>query len=350
MSFIRILLDLQAFVHWPSCLQRRPSFFLCLAVLGSVAGTVVGNGYIRQVVSPVNVSSTRHVKRQDTETLANQLTGTIYTLDLDIGTTPQEVTVIIDSASSELRVNPTFANSDNANSVAFCNKLPRFDPSKSTSLSDTAMSNTLNYGKASVNIEYLKDFVTAGGFKTSNSVDIYVGILGVGPRLGASRQSYPCILDSLKSQNFIQSQAFTLNLRSADSAVSSVIFGGIDKGKYCGNLEKVAIIDLSATKDDRCWVGLKSFSTTKVDGITQTFYTGTPLAVFLDSGNTFSYLPTGIYNAIGKSFPSSLLDSGGSWLYIVDCQDAILNASIDFGFGNSIIRVWYKNFIWTIPN
>jgi hypothetical protein len=86
---------------------------------------------------------------------------------------------------------------------------------------------------------------------STGSTDIDVGIMGLAPLLSAGNVEYPFILDNLAKQGFINSRAFTLDLRSIDSPVGSVIFGGIDTGKYMGKLEKLPIIDLSASLGDR---------------------------------------------------------------------------------------------------
>lgn len=49
----------------------------------------------------------------------------------------------------------------------------------------------------------------------SSSNEISTGIMGVGP--GIEFTGYPIILDSLASQGFINSRAFSLDLRSVDS-------------------------------------------------------------------------------------------------------------------------------------
>jgi hypothetical protein len=64
-----------------------------------------------------------------------------------------------------------------------------------------------------------------------------------------------------------------------------------------------------------------------------------------------SLLPTPIYQAIGKAFvatfPSTILDSRSGY-YVVDCQIATSPGSLDFGFGEKVIKVAYKDIIWNL--
>jgi hypothetical protein len=69
-------------------------------------------------------------------------------------------------------------------------------------------------------------------------------------------------------------------------------------------------------------------------------------AVFLDSGSTLTSLPTRLFKAIGRDFPTATFDSG---FYGVDCAVADQDGTVDFGFGNIIIHVPYREIIWHIP-
>lgn len=94
---------------------------------------------------------------------------------------------------------------------------------------------------------------------------------------------------------------------------------------------------------------MDSVGVTLPDGTEQSFFDGPGFPVFLDSGGTLSRLPTPLYNAIGSSFPGVQFDAG-SGFYVVDCSLSESDGSVDFGFGNKIIRVAYKDFIWHIPD
>jgi len=116
--------------------------------------------FIRSTVKPVvGLPGLRRLKRQDAVGLANRNDGTLYTIDLELGTPPQPVTVIIDTGSSDLWVNPTCETSGQPD---FCTSFPQFDYTLSTTIQDTGYADILSYGKGNVTIEYVTDVVTIG--------------------------------------------------------------------------------------------------------------------------------------------------------------------------------------------
>ena len=123
-------------------------------------GLAPDKGLIRSRVKPVmGLPGLRKLKRQDAVGLANRNDGTLYTIDLELGTPPQPVTVIIDTGSSDLWVNPTCETSGQPD---FCTSFTQFDYTLSTTIQDTGYADILSYGKGNVTIEYVSDVVTIG--------------------------------------------------------------------------------------------------------------------------------------------------------------------------------------------
>jgi hypothetical protein len=178
------------------------------------------------------------------------------------------------------------------------------------------------------------------------SYDIPVGILGLSPPTSEAQTQYSFVLDSMASQGLIESRAFSLDLRNVDDPNGSVIFGGIDTGKFIGSLEKCPILDPTETPSgaDRYWITMTGVGITLPDGESQTSE-AIEVPVFLDSGGTLSRLPTPIYQAIGDSFPGAQLDQSSSFYY-VECDVGKQPGSVDFVFNNKKIAVPYADFIW----
>lgn len=156
------------------------------------------------------------------------------------------------------------------------------------------------------------------------------------------------------SQDLIASRAFSLDLRSVDSPNGSLIFSGVDTGKYTGSLAKLPIVDPADTplNAERYWVNLTSVGLTLPNGTSGLLASG-EMPVFLDSGGTFSRFPNETFFAIGDAFPGAFWNKTTGY-YVVDCDAADQTGSVDFGFGEDedgkVISISYKDFIWNPSN
>lgn len=289
-------------------------------------------------------------RRQMGNSLTNQLKGTFYSIDIEVGTPGQLVSVLFDTGSSELWVNP---NCNKASDPSLCQQLGHFDSAKSSTFNDTGTKHVIGYGSGYVNMTYAYEAVKIGSAKLRNqlfgvafdSEPENYGIFGAGPDLRGWDDPYPTVINTLVQQGFTNSRAYSLDLRSIESQRGSVIFGGIDTGKFSGHLEKRPVIPAEQSPDGatRFWIYL--------DGITVSTENGTEVtafdkvngqAVLLDSGATLSSLPGPIVNELLKGFPSA---QARGPLYQVDCPVPGSNGSVNFKFGNAIIKVPLEDFI-----
>lgn len=97
--------------------------------------------------------------RQSTEDISNQQYGTGYTIDIEVGTPPQTVTVLVDTGSSNLWLNPTCETSGQQD---YCQSFPQFDVNESSSIEDTGFGQLLTYGKGNASVEYVTDTIGFG--------------------------------------------------------------------------------------------------------------------------------------------------------------------------------------------
>ncbi|KAI1841747.1 hypothetical protein JX265_007149 [Neoarthrinium moseri] len=325
---------------------------------GKVAPVKRGDGYFYQQITALprnetipEFASVGIEKRQVPVVLTQQLSGTLYTVNIGIGTPEQPITVLLDTGSSELVVNPTCATGGGATAVAFCLTTGVYAELLSLTHTDLLTAATIDYGSGQATVDYVTDHVDIGATLVAQqfgqnvlSVNVYIGILGLGLRPNAATTQYTYVLDNFVQQGFISSRVFSLDLQTIGNPTGSVIFGGIDLAKFSGALEKLPILDLTAaTGSDRYYIGCNAIGVT-YNGAQTNVFTGT-LPVFLDSGTTISRLPTTVYQGIVAQFPGAILDPAGSGLYIVPCTAPNSDTSVDFTFNTKTIRVAYSDFV-----
>ncbi|GAB1315529.1 hypothetical protein MFIFM68171_05739 [Madurella fahalii] len=311
-----------------------------------------GDGFIRSPVNALAGPAPKLRVRQNEIEIENQLTGTRYAVDIEVGTPPQQLTLILDTGSPDTWVNPTC---DNVYQADDCESYPRFDPTESSSFNATRSSDILVYGIGNATIRYVRETLTIGSATIENQIigmateshSIPLGILGLSPH-PRGENDYPYVLDTMRDQGLINSRAFSLDLRGVDNPNGALIFGGIDTGKYIGELAKLPMLDQRETPRgaDRYYVTMTAVGLTLSDG-SVVRSEGIDVPVFLDSGSTFSHLPTPIYQAFAEAFGDALYEPSTGYYYL-PCEVANMEGSVDFYFGDKAIRVSLNDFIWQV--
>ncbi|KAG6000194.1 hypothetical protein E4U54_001511 [Claviceps lovelessii] len=312
-------------------------------------------GLVRYPITVNRAPSRHNLQRRQQEVATHaQQSGFFYSIELQVGTPPQAVSVNFDTGSAELWINPVCSKSSDP---AACQSYGRFNGSQT--FVDTNVTNRVNYGTGFAQLEYGYDYIQIGSARVSqqlfgvatDSEFAVTGIMGAGPQLKGWKSDYPMILDNMVSQKFIKSRAFSLDIRSIESARGSVVFGGIDTKKFSGSLEKRPIIPAATAPDKltRYWIYLDGISVTKTDGSNTVIFdqvNGAP--VLLDSGYTVSSLSTDHFNKIKDAFPGVTPppDDDQSGLYRVPCDVGQQNGTVNFKFGKTEISVPYNDFIW----
>lgn len=72
---------------------------------------------------------------------------------------PQTVTVLVDTGSANLWVNPTCETSGQQK---YCESFPQFNFEESSSIADTSFGQLLAYGKGNASVEYVVDNIGIG--------------------------------------------------------------------------------------------------------------------------------------------------------------------------------------------
>jgi len=156
-------------------------------------------------------------KRQLPSDATGRMFGTIYTIDVTLGTPGDLVPVQFNTGSTDFAVNPACSSSGNRD---FCTSQPRF--TRSSSLVDLGVYGESRYeGGGYAQFQYIADYVGIGSARVAqqifgvmyNSGGITNGVLGAAPDTSGWASPFPLVIDSLFNQALIQSKTFSLDLR-----------------------------------------------------------------------------------------------------------------------------------------
>lgn len=185
---------------------------------------------------------------------AMQLTNerSFYVAKVQVGTPPQEISVLLDTGSADLWItgsnNPhCLANGGDIN----CEAYGSFNTSESSTYHDNQtafsikyMDNTYAKGDWATETISLSEQLnlTDASLAVANDANSSVGVFGIGfSSLESQQNKYYNLPMLLKSQGLISSNAYSLYLTSAEATYGSVLFGGVDHAKYDRELLEIDI-------------------------------------------------------------------------------------------------------------
>lgn len=270
-------------------------------------------------------------KRQPVAPLTNDRDIT-YLLDLKLGSNKQNVTVLLDTGSSDLWVyGPSEKDAPGGT----------FDPSQSSYNKQLGESFFISYLDGSyASGEYVTDafafedgkqlltdlqFAVVSSGQTNNQ-----GILGVADKnQESSWWSYDNLPWALQKKGVTPKASYSLYLGSEESGKGSIIFGGIDTEKYEGELTKYPVAGYQGLA-----LEVKS---AEVAGQTIPFNQD----VLLDSGTSLNLWPQDLIDAVGKTLNGTSKEG----FYFVDCEQPT-DKYVTFDFGNNKIKVSYQDLVW----
>lgn len=203
--------------------------------------------------------------------------------------------------------------------------------------------------------DYITDTISVSGatidtvqMGLAHKSTIGSGLMGIGYATNQASQSkknvappfkYPSVIEKMVSAKVINRKAYSLYLNDLEASTGSIIFGGMDTDKFKGNLFQLPVVPSSYPNGTVVYaelaVVLTSFSITgqlgNIANLTSATYKE---PVLLDSGTTFSYLPSTLVKTIYSAI-NAIDDTDDTGLVFIDC--AILSQSqkltFNYGFG-----------------
>ncbi|CCF56967.1 hypothetical protein KAFR_0B06700 [Kazachstania africana CBS 2517] len=288
----------------------------------------------------VSKRSMSHIKRSENyEQVRLKNEACFYSMDLAIGSNHQNVTVLVDTGSSDLWV----PGPDSSASYGV------FSPKDSTSLKFNGTEFSTQYADGTTAYgEWCYDTVALGDttvsnvtFAVVNDTDSNFGVLGLG--LTGLEATYTNALSSpyqydnfpvkLVRQGLIQANAYSLYLNKADASSGNVLFGAVDHAKYTGTLHTIPFVNtlesLGYNSVIEFHVTLDGMDLSTNDG--QTTLTTSKFPVLVDSGNTFSYLPDNLLQQIASQIGATYSNEYVG--YVLTCPSEDDDTVISYNFG-----------------
>ena len=187
-----------------------------------------------------------------------------------------------------------------------------------------------------------------------------VGIMGIGYQAGESISAqiaagqggsiYPNVINQLMNEGFTNTLAYSLWLNDIDSSTGSILFGGVDKAKYHGDLIALPVqVDSQSgglTSFTVAWTGLSFVSGGKTSNLSPSSAT----AAILDSGTTDLLLPDHLANQIYQGLGVITDAQVGN---IIDCNVGNDAGYFSFTFGGSggpVVNVSINEFLYPLLN
>ncbi|ANB11799.1 Yps3p [Sugiyamaella lignohabitans] len=276
-----------------------------------------------------------------------------YEIDIEVGTPGQQLSLILDTGSSDLWGVSTsdIRCSNNGQGSLDCSQ-NTFNQEKSSTWQ--VNSSAPNFGIQYVDGSGAKgvwgnDVVSFGdvsldscSFGLATDSNSSTGIMGIAfPGQESTPYPYPNVPQLLKDQGYIETVAYSLWLNDVQASTGNILFGAVDHGKYDGPLYTIPIINTGSGSEP--WDMAVTFSniTVCLGGVFSTieFTEGT---VILDSGTTFSYLPSNMVQPILKGLNAQYNSDISGYTVPCDVDDG---GFIEFNLDGAIVVVLIQEFL-----
>ncbi|XRM42157.1 hypothetical protein ABZX51_005386 [Aspergillus tubingensis] len=281
--------------------------------------------------------------------LVNLATNLGYTMNLTLGTPGQEVSVTLDTGSSDLWVNG--ANS----SACPCTDYGSYNSSESSTYTFVNDDFYIEYVDGSeATGDYVNDTLkfsnvtlTNFQFAVAYDGDSEEGVLGIGYASNEASDAsyggggeYTNFPEALVDQGAINWPAYSLWLDDLDEGKGTILFGGVNTAKYYGSLQTLPIVSIEDMYIEFA-VNLTAVHLEKNGNPVSVNNSATqfPIPAVLDSGTALTYIPTSaaasIYDAVGATY----LSERGYGLIECSVKDDDFTFLFDFGSFNMSVDI-----------
>ncbi|KAI0410038.1 aspartic peptidase domain-containing protein [Xylaria palmicola] len=329
--------------------MRSVASFATGFLLASVAYTQVVQWSIEKRGNPAHKLSRR---ADDTveEIITNEKMRGGYFASCTVGTPPQNVTLQLDTGSSDIWVPASNASiCEQRSSQSGGCSFGSFDSESSSSGVTVNDDFQIAYVDGSYSRgAYIAETFGIGNVELENvtmglglDTDIAYGLVGVGYALNEASASqtdevYNNLPLVMLSEGRINTNAYSLWLNDLDASRGNILFGGIDTDKYTGDLIRVNVEKDSRTGEFTAFTvqltSLEAHSSSGDDTLSSSTF---PVPVVLDSGTTFSYLPQELAEQVWQEVGADyyIIGQGGSGAPLVPCSLGSNKGYFTFGFG-----------------
>ncbi|OQN96249.1 hypothetical protein B0A48_17811 [Cryoendolithus antarcticus] len=297
--------------------------------------------------------------------------GGAYYANVTAGTPPQDQVVILDTGSSDLYFDATTAPACEIEGPYSC-RGGEFDKKTSSTYQEVDPSPAFNtsFGDGSTAVgPFAQDVIGIGNVaikgvqfglaeEVNSTTGYAVGLMGLGYSLNeASQIQYPNMPEVLKEAGVTNSRLYSVYLNDEGDATGSILFGGIDKSKYTGNLATLNLLPDYQTGQVYQFVSVVTAMSANVGGRNTSVFSGgstgveafgrndPSLPVLLDTGSAAWTIPASHYRDIASAF--TYIDQHG----YTACSNRDNGDSVTLTFGGEIdVTIPAREFIVPVYN
>ncbi|KAK9372344.1 aspartic peptidase domain-containing protein [Lipomyces chichibuensis] len=276
-----------------------------------------------------------------------------YLANITIGTPPQTVALQLDSKGLEIWVqssaNPGCRNTD----LEFCAISKFYNRSESTTAKSTSLQGTLLYDDSTyARVLAVQDVATIGDkqvpsliFGVSTESTAIYGRLGLGRSEKTSGGGPHTLQNVMLDYGLINVTAYSLWLDDHETSTGAILFGGVDKSKFEGELIKVDIAPIAKHIPNRYYIDVATIAV-NVGGKRSEVLgkNGRGFPIELDPTSSWSLLPFYLGSRLASKIGGTTYNENLG-AFMIDCERRLSNDFVEFGFTGIKISVKLKQLV-----